>query len=135
MEIPLKVLNRLRLGRTVAAEIAATISEHRAWVHVRPLIASEKGYRDGTDFWKEPKATSYNVAQNPIAGFCVRRIEVPAELVVKARADEWDLTSQDCSVDEGIVANSEEELARILSQWIPDGAALRIPYDAGYPLY
>ena len=44
MGIPLKVLNRLRLGRVVASETSALQSGHRACVYVKPIVNETKGY-------------------------------------------------------------------------------------------
>jgi hypothetical protein len=121
------VSNRLELGRSVAAPAIATLADHKAWVFVRPVIDSSKGYlehkRGG-----EPTLKRVNINENPINGFYVRYIEI------HRRYEEYPLDYDlvGFSIDQEYVVNDEKELENILHRWLNDSSELVSPANAGY---
>ncbi|MBW3623998.1 MAG: hypothetical protein KY468_11375 [Armatimonadetes bacterium] len=129
MTLPLKLLNRLRLGRDVAARVQARLENHSAWIYVYPLLNPEKGKRV-----KEPGREARIVSdrgESAIRGFLLRYLEVETKIVedyLKGTLDEADYPS----VEEFYEVSMEEELAEILTRWIDDFSLLHEPSIVGY---
>src|SRR4051812_46652538 len=124
--LPMPVLNRLRLGRAVAARVRATLPHHHAWVRVQPLLKAE-GARWDEPASEERRAISLD-GTDPIRGFEIRRVEVDAGVM----EDIWEVGKVVPSIDQRIEVATEAELADALSRWLGDPAALRIPSLVGY---
>lgn len=129
MALPLKVLNRLRLGRDLAARVPETLKNHSAWIYVYPLLDSEKGERI-FEAGREQRIVSTS-GESAIAGFLVRYLEVERQVVEDyhdGRLDEADYPD----VDQRYKARTEEELAALLARWIEDFSQLHEPSSVGY---
>ncbi len=133
MPLPLKILNRLRLGREVAARVTPSRPDHLAWVYVYPMLDPQNGVvvkpaRMGA----EPRFAALGEG-NPIIGFLVCHLEIEAavaEEVYKGIRDDLEDPAFD-HPDLAIVAN-EEELAVLLQRWVTDPMTLHVPMDVGY---
>ena len=125
--IPLQVLNRLQLGRNIAAPIPAALSDHRAWVHVRPLIDENKGFLEYNGK-SEPTLVSYNITENPIIGFKVRHVEIHERY--QDYPQDYDIIG--FSVNQEYQVESQEELEELLLQWLTDLSLFRAPSNVGY---
>ncbi len=129
MVIPQKVLNRLHLGRPVAAMVAATRPNFRAWVYIKPILNKE-GQR-WTSSGSGERYLSSNQA-SPIEGYIVRHLEIPERYVDFIY--ESDNYMQDPStLDERTIVFTEDELANVLTHWLEDFTQLRIPVDVLCP--
>lgn len=102
----LKVLNRLRAGKMIAAEMPATSPDRRKWIGVYPLPDEhEFQYR-------------------------IRVFEVDKKHLVDDN-DVWEGTMINCG---DYYLNGEEELIRKLSELITDTGSLTNPWDCDYPV-
>ena len=129
MTLPLKILNRLRLGQDVAAEVTPTISHHLAWVYIYPLIDYTKA-RIIDQPGHERRIMSAD-GSNPIEGFLIRYIEVEERIV--ADFHQGRLYDPDRpTIDQRIVVTDEAELVTVLGKWIHNFLSLHIPEDVGY---
>lgn len=124
-KLPLKVLNRLRLGRRVAARVPPSRAGQVAWVRVQPLLSPGAT-------WDNPNSTERRAVAppgiEPIRGFEVRRVELPDEVV----ADIWEAPRLEPSVDQRVLVANEQELEGVLSRWLSDFGQLRVPSLVGY---
>ena len=128
--IPMKVRNRLRMGRDVAAEIDARNVGCRAWVRVKPILDLESQQLKSADYGLESRVASPDSAA--IIGFEVRRIELDPSFL--AEPEDLDLAWSDArTTEEYQFAQTEESLYEILRSVISDLNLLRIPADVEYP--
>ncbi len=129
MKLPPKTLNRLRMGRDVAARIRAERPGHLAWIYVYPLLHPEKGVLlQGHGGEEQIVSTG---SGNPIRGFLIRRLEVDqgiAEDHYRGYRDDLGIPA----VDSRIEVSSEEELADVVGRWLNDPTDLHVPMDVGY---
>lgn len=123
MVIPLKVLNRLRAGKEVAAQVAATRPQYKAWVCVKPMLDPNKvilvHYGGGLS-----KAKSVDGSTD--WAYLVRHIEMHEQYMEYLYESEAYLDDSITS-DHYYFARSEDELPIILSKWLSDFATLREP--------
>ena len=103
----LKVLNSLRLGREIAAEVPASQSNHRAWIGVYPL----KGGRQ-----------EYYV-------YRVRLFEVDEKYL----EDDNDVWEETIKIKKDFIAEDEEDLINKLEKII-DTDLLDDPWKCDYPI-
>jgi len=128
MSIPLRLLNRLHIGRPIAARRNALLPHYLAWVHVQPVIDEHKGVLIETagEFRVETTGDS------PVVGYLVHLLEMhesfldPSGTSIRGRRD----TS---TIDHFLLALDDEELSLYLSRLLPDYTGLCMPDDAGYP--
>jgi hypothetical protein len=123
--MPIKVLNRLELGRSVAAQVPAMLPDHRAWVRVRPLIDAARGT------WVDTGHTEKRLVStggNPIRGYEIRYVEVADRLF----ENPMDISLEDVSIDQRVEVSSLDELEKMLSRWVTDLSQLRVPSIVGY---
>jgi hypothetical protein len=126
--LPPKIAQRLRLGRSVAAEIQPVSQEHRAWVHVEPILDPQLGHMEQTEPGIEPILVSSR-EDSALLGFRVRRREIHRRF--EECPDDWDLVG--LSLDEVQVVKTEEELATLLTTWHIDLNALTLPHNVSDP--
>jgi hypothetical protein len=90
--LPLQILNRLRLGRDVAAQVEPRHAECLAWVLIDPIVDQDKAKMITRSGWSEPMIGYRVVGENPILGFRLRFVEMPVLSVQKTReySDDWD---------------------------------------------
>jgi hypothetical protein len=124
MTLPMEVLNRLRLGKDVAARVAPEHPGFLAWVYVYPFLDPDEA------FWLQGRI--YRTGSgNPIRGYLVRHVEAEPEVVEEFyRADQDDLSRT--AVDVIFEVSTEEELALALGRWMSDFASLGDPRGAEY---
>ena len=126
--LPPRILERLRLGREVAAEIPPTLPDHRAWVHVEPVLDPQLGQMQQREYGLESILISYG-EENPLIGFRLRRREIHRRF--EDSPDDWDLVG--LSVDEVCIVKSEDEVAVRLTTWHADLDALTLPHHVDSP--
>lgn len=130
MALSLKLLNRLHLGRPLAASIRATRPSFRAWVHVRPVVDQTKA-RLVSVSGGEDRVGAIDGAC--IVGYRVRRLEIHERFLDRRPLS--DACLQDDSTQNRIVfASTNLPLKQILSDLLPDLNLLCLPDSAGYPL-
>lgn len=124
--IPLKVYNRLKLGRDVAAEVTATHPYYRAWIYVKPVLVTY----DNPDYGLERRAINFR-NESPMQ-YEVRYIELhPKYLEYPADLDKaW---IDDLTQDQRYSVTGENALESILSRWLHDLNMLKIPSTVAYP--
>ena len=131
MPLPLKLLNRLRLGRDLAARVPATLADHVAWVYVYPLpdylhsiLLLEAG--------REGRLRSTN--GDPVRGFLVRYVEAPKGILDRLRS--FQLLERDFPgfppVERRLEVRTEEELAAVLKEFVENPLQLHEPSATGY---
>jgi hypothetical protein len=126
--IPLRVLNRLRLGRDVAARVRPRDPSNLAWVYVIPLVDHVRGSTAVVN--GERTALSLS-GEPPVCGFVVRYIEVAENIIDEYNREERD-DPEHPAHDERAIATNEDELADILRLYTVDLDSLHIPIDVGY---
>ena len=129
--LPLKVLNRLRLGRSVAAEVPTPLAQYRAWVHVQPLVDGMKMAPHDADYGLEPRLDKTDVAGRELT-FRASFVRLHSKYL-EYRLD-LDLAWEDeQTAREEVLAQNEQELESVLSRWLTDLSALRAPANVEYP--
>ena len=126
--LPPKIIERLRLGRGVAAEITPSRPENRAWIHVKPIIDPQLGKMQQREPVLEPLLQSFGGA-SPIVGYQVRHREL--HRAFEDSPDDWDLIG--LSVDETYLVRGEDELALLLRKWLADFNVLTLPHNVDHP--
>ena len=129
MPISLKTLNRLRMGRDVAARLSPQRPADLAWVYVYPLLNPEEGTRV-LGHGGEPQILKTG-SGNPIAGFLIRHLEIERS----AAEDYYNELRDEIGVpfrDERFVTRTEDDLERQLNSMLDHLSALHVPDDVGY---
>ena len=129
--IPLKILNRLRLGRAVAAEVNPTLPGHKAWILVWPQIDKEHGYFNKLSDYGEPLIFSTS-DQDPIVGFMIIFTQIEQEKLQRIIENGWEMSYSAASGYEEDFAANEVELEAKLSNWLSDFSLLQHPQAVGY---
>ena len=129
--IPLKTLNRLRLGREVAAEVTPTLPAHKAWVLVWPQVDAEHGYFNKLSDYGE--ALMFGTSdQNPIKGFVIIFIQIEQARLQEFIDNQWEMSYSTASAYEEDFATDEAGLEAKLSKWLSDFFLLQHPQAVGY---
>jgi hypothetical protein len=121
--LPLRVLNHLRQGREVAAEVEPSDRNARAWVFITPvpgvLSTLFNPGSERIDWRKYP-----DTARLQIEHYWILRLEVLAEALERLRDD--DLRDGEANVEK-IVVQGEADVGPVIIQWVSDFEALRDP--------
>lgn len=129
MALPLKILNRLRLGRDVAAKVSPSVPENLAWIYVYPLLNQDHGFLLRGQ-GREERIVGVGTG-DPIKGFLVRHLEIGAQV-----ADDFYQSLRDDIgnpvFDERLTPVTEEELEAVLQRWLTDYTTLHVPMNVGY---
>jgi hypothetical protein len=124
MGIPVKVSNRLLMGREVATDVGTPNPDRRAWVIVVPIVdESAQWTHDSAGPGSEPRLTGQG-ARLSISGYQVIRVEVSSETLDRIRDD--DLASDAVEIVR-LAARNESELECALAGWVQDTNTLRHP--------
>jgi hypothetical protein len=126
--LPPEIVARLQLGRRVAAEMRPTLPDHRAFVHIHPIIDSELGHMEISDCGVEPILVSHG-AENPVIGFRLHQREIHRRF--EEFPDDWDLVG--LSIDEVQIVKNETEIAAHLAKWGVEINALTLPHNVNDP--
>ena len=127
--LPLHIRNRLHAGRSVSAEIPASHPEHRAWIHVTPIVDPTKGSWIHRADGLEPQLVRHVVTDDPIVGFQVRHRELHRQF--EQYPDDWDQIG--LAINETIDVRDEQQLTAILMRWLDDFSKLGLPHNDGSP--
>lgn len=130
--LSLKILNRLRLGREVAAKIEPTLPNHQAWLLIWPKTDSEHGYFTKLSDYGEPLIVATS-DQNPLIGFEIIITEIEQQRLERALTNQWEISYSMATLNRSEFAHDEIDLETKLSQWLSDLSLLRIPSDVQYP--
>jgi hypothetical protein len=102
------VLNRLRLGELVAAEIPATLDEHRAWIGIYPIKKeNQSGYK-----------------------YRIRTFEVHKQYLY----DDNDVWEETMAKKKDYFEDSEENLLSLLGKIVDNLNILDAPWKCDYPI-
>jgi len=129
MALPMKILNRLRSGRDVAAKVLPSRSENMAWVYVYPLLNEKHGFLHRGHGCEEQIVG--DGTGNPIKGFLVRHLEIEAVIVEDFHENQRDDLGEPV-LDERFTLETEADLEAVLRRWLTDDTTLHIPMDVGY---
>jgi hypothetical protein len=132
--LPIKIINRLNLGRSVAAIAPALHPGCLAWMLVKPIIDPEKAIIEERTPGFERLVRSRVLGDNPIAYYLLRYIEIPQQLYEREIncPFDWDYDLVVASYQQ-VLAFSEQEVAHTLSHWQINSETLRIPGNVGFP--
>jgi hypothetical protein len=133
--LPIRIINRLNLGRSVAASAPALHPGCLAWVIIEPVLQPEKAIVEQHEHESEPLVQAGIIGENPIAHYILRYVEIPRQSYERYTEYplDWDyhlVVASYCH----IVAYHEQEIADTLAHWHIDSEALHIPGDVGFPL-
>src|SRR4051812_19341024 len=103
--IPLKILNRLRLGRPVAAELPRSEPEYRAWIHVQPLFDPDRTSFNDPEFGLERRVERYS--EGNLKGYRVRYVRVHEKYL--PYPNDLDLAWEDSETSSDVVQVSNDE--------------------------
>ena len=123
IEIPLKVLNRLRLGREVATEAPTLVEGERVWILVTPITKQNAPWVSDSK-WEGAEARLSDDNSPSILGYRIARIELPSEMIERIRDD--DLPRRAVSVEQ-MTVREENQIAPALSLYLQDATSLRHP--------
>jgi hypothetical protein len=132
MSIPLKILNSLRYGRPVAAELPAPAPSHRAFIMVLPQVprlhehqeAWINGDRQGVVFAPTP------VLRDPasITGYEIRYLAHDAKYTDAEWGNDYDYVLDDETTRvRRVFVTREGDIEEALSPWLRDVSQLRRP--------
>ena len=131
MALPQKVKYMFSLGLAAAAEVAAKLEDHRAWVYVMPVMSSGMTYRQTLDRWTRTREVGESY-DSTIKSYKVRFPELGTKYLA------WD-HEIDIAIKCHAAANEEHEFAGEdeVEEWLalrlPDLSKLREPSGVGYP--
>jgi hypothetical protein len=128
MRLSTSLVNRLLLGRNLAAEVSSKRPNYRAWVYVKPVI----GQREVIE--REPGIESRisSPLNDPVDTFEIRYTMFHEDFLKDE--DHLDHAWQDeLTTDERYEAHSIAELEQLLQRWMQDFAVLGIPANVDYP--
>jgi len=130
MPIPPKILERLRYGKPVAAEIAATEPNMRVYLVVIPQVP---------DVYKDPEAYMYqgenvrrHILRDPsvITGYEIRLLKHDAKYADEAWSEDYDTILFDKTTRvKRLFVGREEEIEKAITPWLPDASYLKSPED------
>ena len=130
--LPLETLNRLRLGREVAAEVHATLPGHKAWILVWPREDPEHGYFTKLSDYGECIIVSIS-GENPLRGYEIIYTEIEQQALQEALEHHCEIPYSMAVIERDDFAKDELELETKLSLWLTDLSLLRIPSEVQYP--
>lgn len=123
MALPMRVLNRLRLGGSIEAEVPASQAEYYAWVYIQPLVGIS--FQQARERWTLERC--YQPFDLSPKGFFVRYIEL-SEWHLEWEDDiDYALEERRPMIDLQMCVWDEEALALLVSQWCHDFSTLRVP--------
>ena len=125
---PMKVLNRLRDGQDIVAEVTPTLPNHRALVYVTPQVDPELATWDKVSH----RWLRVYVEEGILTGYKVNYIEIETKQI-DSYFDGYD-TDIEPTTNERFYVTSEHELAVLVSQWANDLSIFRNPESVGIPL-
>jgi hypothetical protein len=126
MSLPFEVHYQLRqLAKPMAAEVAASVPNRRAWVTVYPVVPSEgaRQYRRVNTLTERAHLV-----------FAVTRFEVDEDDYARSRAtdDDWICTARNKTE---LILTSDEALEQQLLIWMPDLNRLQQEWKVEIPSY
>lgn len=129
MSFPRNVVNRLRLGRDIAARIEPIESGNLAWIYVYPVVNANNAYRD---FSKSDEGIIVRKNEkNPFVGFLFRRLEVEKSEIA-AIYEGIDDVILNRIIDEVNLFTELKYLEGYVSRFVADLSAFHVPEDVGY---
>lgn len=129
MTFPIPILNRLRLGGSIAAEVPATRDEYRAWVYVRPIVQTP--FQKAREQWTRER--QYQPVDFAVQGFVVRYIELSAWHLAWDE-DDLDLALKERpTIDLQLCVRDEQALEVVVAQWCHDVSTFSLPHLAPEP--
>lgn len=131
MELPDELRYPLHQGEKLATEVAAQPGS-RAWVWVRPIMASGKTFAEALAAWNFSRRASESYDDSVVL-FQVRRIELSEWHLSYLPYDLDSALEQRPAPDEVVEVASENQLAEILSRWVGDLSRLKAPHLVEYP--
>jgi hypothetical protein len=127
---PLKVLNRLKLGRDVVAEVTCSRPRYQAWVCISPLVPKGQARYQEVPIDAEPLLDTQS--QELIEGYSVRYTELDQRYLDPE--EDPNLACDDPgTVDRTEVIRSVEQLECAVSQLVDDLSDFRSP-PADHPV-
>jgi len=132
--LPVKITNRLDLGRCVAASAPTRHSGCLAWVIVEPILHRERTIIEQQGYEFEALVRPRTIGENPIDHYILRYVEIP-QCSYKRYIEyplEWDYHLVVASYQR-VSAQEATEIEETLAGWHVDGEALHIPGDVGFP--
>ena len=125
MPVPLRVLNRLRLGREIGATIAASRSDSVAAVFVKPKVSEEAEWtNDSVVPDSGEKRLAGSQPERFIEGYAVSVIEIPSRVLENIHHENYDEPHAGEYSLRKMAVGDERELHALLSEIIPDLSAL-----------
>jgi hypothetical protein len=135
VSLPIKILNRLRLGRCVAAEVSCEIVDMRAWVVVIPQAPSPHARPEvWFPYTPEDMQRSHGeyrlVNTQFITGFEIRYVRHKEEFTNEVWGWDYDLVLDDITTRvRRVFVDRESEIESALATWLADMNALGHPHD------
>ena len=125
-----QVVERLSLGRSVAAEVTTSIPGHRGFVFVVPLVdASRTKVLESPSGFGEPFTRRNVPNEDVISGYRVKYTVLRPGW--EDTPDDWDLFLR--SADESVLLSLPLLEHALRSQWGLELADLRLPHDVDHP--
>ena len=125
---PLKVLNCLRDGQDIVAEVAPALPNHRAYVYVTPQVDPELATWDKVNY----RWLRVYVEEGILTGYKVNYLEIETKQI-DSHFDGYDIDIEPIT-NERFYVTSEQELGVLVSQWANDLSIFRNAESAGIPL-
>ncbi|MEM6784068.1 MAG: hypothetical protein AAF624_10095 [Bacteroidota bacterium] len=133
MPIPLKRLNALRTGRSLAAEVPASEPGRRAFVVIVPQCPTPREQPDAwlyTDRHYQTQPTRVLRSPSFITGFDILRIEHDAKYTYRAWGWDADVAWADATTRaKRVFVAAEDEIEAALAPWLNDVEKLGPPQD------
>jgi hypothetical protein len=127
MKLSMSLINRLHLGRSIAAEVSSKRPNYRAWVYVKPVV----GQRDVVDTEPGIESRIASPTSDPVNAFDIRYTKFHEDFL-EERYDLDRVWQDELTTDERYEAHSIAELEQLLGRWIHDFAVLGIPANVDY---
>lgn len=135
MAIPAKVLERLRYGKPVAAEIAADEPNRRTYLMVIPQVPNVR--EDPEAYMYKDENVRRHTLRDPslITGYEIRLLKHDARYTDEAWAFQNDHVLYDKTTRvKRLFVKREEDIEQTIAPWLPDAAYLHSPEKFGSSL-
>ncbi len=135
MPIPLKILERLRYGKPVAAEIAAAEPNMRAYLMVIPQVPDV--YENPEAYMYQGKNVRRHILRDPssITGYEIRLLKHDAKYADETWAFQNGYVLYDKTTRvKRLFIKREEDIEAAIAPWLPDADYLKSPEKFGSSL-
>lgn len=128
--LPMHIINRLALGRDLAAALESRRPGFKAWVYIWPVVALPNYWKWSGNPGSEPRLVG--AEKDRICGYGVRYVEMDEKYHDPGMDADY-AAADPTTLDEVCFVRDLDELALAISRYTTDFGQLRPPPNVLYP--